>query len=111
MSEKIEFLKHEGLPIFRITYDDEAYRAVFTARVEEVTSWDTKSKEAVDLEPYIPSLMIKWDSCSHFNFGTENGYLHLCGVKDFKKHVMLMEWLYKAAFEVMGTPPQPDETW
>jgi hypothetical protein len=23
--------------------------------------------------------MIKWDGCAHYNFGDENGYLHLCG--------------------------------
>lgn len=23
--------------------------------------------------------MVKWDGCAHYNFGDENGYLHLCG--------------------------------
>ena len=32
-------------------------------------------------ERYI-SGMIKWDGCSHFYFGDDAGYLHLCGERD-----------------------------
>ena len=53
---------------------------------------------------------IKWDSCSHFYFGDE-GYLHLCGVYNIKKHCELLEYLYKRNFELKGEPPMDDENW
>ncbi len=106
--KKVAFVKDNGKPIFRIEYDDQAYTSSFVAKVDEVTGWTDDLTIAAEVEPYITSVMIKWDSCSHFNFVES---LHMCGVQDFKKHLILIEWLYKSAFEVMGTPPQPDETW
>jgi len=33
---------------------------------------------------------IKWDGCSHINFGDE-GYIHLCGKYWFDKHIEVMK--------------------
>ena len=70
------------------------------------------SDTTLDIEEAQPYLIatIKWDSCSHFDFG-EGGYLHLCGVDAFKDHIKLLEFLYKRAFELMGRNPEPDEEW
>ena len=78
--------------------------------VEEITARDVENNEVLEKEKYIEG-SIKWDSCSHFWFGDEDKYLHLCGVEDFQKHVQLMEFLYKKAFELMGRKPLDGEEW
>lgn len=42
---------------------------------------------------------IKWDGCSESNFPK----WHFCGARDFKKHIALLEWLYKRAGELMAS--------
>lgn len=76
-------------------------------KVEQVNSWDN-GKEPSDKEIYLNAYM-KWDGCCHLNFGesldeenaigmgASNGYLHLCGPEDWKKHCHMMIWLYKLA--------------
>jgi hypothetical protein len=59
---------------------------------------------------------IKWDSCSHFWFGDNDkdnpGYIHICGVNSYVKHISLMRWLYKKAFELMDRDPYGEgENW
>jgi hypothetical protein len=57
---------------------------------------------------------IKWDSCSHFFFGDpdNSGYIHLCGAVYFKKHIALLEYLYKKAFVLMERDVMDDkERW
>ncbi len=44
---------------------------------------------------------IRWDECSHFWFGDEEGYLHICGEEAFKKHNELMDFLHTKALEIM----------
>lgn len=56
------------------------------------------------------TVSIKWDSCSHFDFGKE-GYIHFCGVSAYKNHCKLLEFLYKRAFELMKRVPEPGEGW
>ena len=41
---------------------------------------------------------IKWDGCSHFNFGDENGYLHICGVREGVKLALLIEHCFEIAW-------------
>lgn len=63
-----------------------------------------------DRELYLKGF-IKWDSCCHFNFGQEDGYIHLCGVESLKQHCWLIEQLYKLAFKLMGRDPDPEDVW
>jgi hypothetical protein len=42
-----------------------------------VTEWDNDDNPT-EKEQYIKG-SIKWDGCSHINFGDEDGYMHLCG--------------------------------
>lgn len=80
-----------------------------TFKVFSVSAWfpDENGKYTYDkleeeyYRPYL-SAYIKWDGCSHVDFGEpenkgRDGYLHLCGVDAWKEHVGLMEWLYKEA--------------
>ena len=122
MSETIEWVENEsGRQVFRVTVKG-AGETTFTAVVDEVMGWMSDdhlkaSDEPSDFEPYLTCL-IKWDSCSHFNFGrptdvagARDGYLHFCGVQDFQLHAMLIRALYDMAFKHMGRDPQPDEVW
>jgi hypothetical protein len=68
--------------------------------VYEVVSWDEDWVPG-DIEPYL-SGMIKWDGCSHINFGeiedgARNGYMHLCGVHAWVNHCLLMRELWDYA--------------
>jgi hypothetical protein len=113
---KISFIRTGGdRETFRVTLHERTGESWFEADVDEVISWEMDGTPA-EFEPYL-SCVIKWDSCSHFHFGgladhgQRDGYLHLCGVQDFRKHVTLLRELYALAFEVMGREPEPDETW
>ncbi len=86
----------------------------FEADVEVVTAWDADGDPA-EHEAYL-HCVIKWDSCAHIRFGEpdgngRDGYLHLCGVEDFKRHALLMEALYRLAFQRMGREPEDGEQW
>lgn len=73
--------------------------------VDEVVSLDADTREVSEVEGYLDAY-IKWDGCSHFNFG-QDGYIHLCGGNMFYQHIALMKRLFEKAFEVMGR--EPDE--
>jgi hypothetical protein len=47
---------------------------------------------------------VKWDGCSQFDMGDQ----HLCGADDYKKHIALLEYIYKRAFELMGRPQEEE---
>lgn len=113
MSKTVEYVEDEvGTEIFRVTHEASGITTptMWQAVVEQVTGWDPDDAlRSVEWEPYA-SVIIKWDSCSHLTFG-DGDQMHLCGVQYFKQHVMLMEWLYRKAFEMMGRDPLPDEVW
>lgn len=80
--------------------------------VYEVTSRELTG-EILKKEMYLHAY-IKWDTCSHFIFGEEengksNGYLHLCGYEDMVKHVLLIQWLYEKAKELMPDSQEFDD--
>lgn len=104
------FVTIDGRPEFRVSYKVHS-TVIFEAEVHEVCGWTEEDGElkADELQPYLTAV-IKWDSCSHLTIA-QNGYLHLCGVADFKKHIALLRWLYQRAFLVMKRDPQPDEVW
>lgn len=58
-----------------------------------------------DAEIYL-TVLVKWDGCTHVN---SPGYWHWCGPVYYRKHIALVEYLYRRAFELMGR--QPDEAW
>jgi len=53
-----------------------------------------------DAERYI-SGSVKWDGCSHFNFGDEEGYLHLCGGSDIGKLQNTLRVIYERCGALM----------
>lgn len=126
MNEKIEYVDDaRGRSGFRVTIDDpgEFRETSFTASVDAVTGWTEGGIAVAEHEPYL-HCMIKWDSCSHFHFGEpkpptgkpgedgyRDGYLHFCGVDDFKNHALLLEALYRIAFREMGREPREGEEW
>lgn len=42
---------------------------------------------------------IKWDGCSHLNFGDGDGYLHLCGAHAFRDLTQILVATFKLAAE------------
>ncbi len=48
---------------------------------------------------------VKWDGCSEL----DQGCPHWCSPDDYKKHIKLLEYIYKRAFELMGRAP--NEFW
>jgi len=95
------------LDSFSVSAKADEHKAEFV--VEEIVAWDLNG-EPLGCVEYLECL-IKWDSCSHFWFGDDDSYLHLCGVGNFNNHVKLMRWLYDKAFELMGRKPQDGEEW
>lgn len=99
-----------GYPIFRMTITEQTSSRV-DFDVVAITSWeDDQGKEPIDFEPYLKGC-IKWDACSHVWFGDKDGYLHLCGLNEWKKHIAVMEWIYKTISEKMGKDFDKSERW
>lgn len=90
-----ELLSNDGFCEFQIKlFGDFEYAMEF--EVYEVVSWEADdSNTPCDTELYIKGT-IKWDGCSHLNFGDE-GYLHLCGKSYFVKHCKVITALYELA--------------
>lgn len=115
----VEYIRDGDRVVFRATIitQDNSW---FEAEVDEVTTWtdDTGTLEPADYEPYL-YCTIKWDGCSQFYFGDpttfrkmkRDGYLHLCGAVDFKKHVLLVRQIYDLAFKRMGLSFEAGEKW
>jgi hypothetical protein len=57
-----------------------------------------------EAEKYLEGF-IKWDGCTELNQGRP----HWCGPDGYKKHIALLEYIYKRAFELMGR--EPEERW
>lgn len=61
----------------------------------EVISWSGEDNAPCDREEYLKAYL-KWDGCSHVWF-QDDGYLHICGKRDFEAHVKAINWLYELA--------------
>lgn len=53
-----------------------------------------------DAERYIEGT-VKWDGCSHFNFGDGTGYLHLCGGAHIEQLGQVCNVIYERCGELM----------
>lgn len=63
---------------------------------------DDKSTKSIDeANAYIQG-SVKWDGCSHVNFGDEDGYVHLCGPRSFKEMIFILERIYRDCYEIGG---------
>jgi len=117
MSDQIFMKDARGLDVFRVTKTSLPEDTTgFSATVESVSGWDVDTDAPADFEPYLKCL-IKWDSCSHFYFGEDpedgDGYIHMCGVRSYKEHIALVEFLYRLAFGQFGMNrlPMDGEEW
>ena len=65
-----------------------------------INCWELDHTPIVEeKEPYLTGY-IKWDGCSHFNFGNQ-GYLHLCGEKSFIIHSEIIIYLFEIAAQLI----------
>lgn len=78
--------------------------------VYEITGFQDKNNFSKEL---YCEITVKWDGCSHFYFGEkdEDGYLHICGVHAYIKHISLMRWIYDKALELMNQEPYCNQNW
>ncbi len=111
-NKTVEYVEYDGDKAFRVTWETWGDGTGWDATVDEVTSWEDDGEPA-DFQAHIRWVRIKWDSCSHLNFGADGdkGYLHFCGVTHFRRHAALMETLYRMAFRAMGREPEDGEVW
>lgn len=80
----------EAYDFFELEYEYDDY--VMSFKVYEIIAI-TMENEIDEKELYL-SGYIKWDGCSNLEF---NDNLHLCGCIYWKKHVKLMEEIYRTA--------------
>lgn len=89
--------ENEEYPRFEIQY--EFTDMSFTGTVYEINSWtDVGKYDESDKSKYLEGY-IKWDGCSHFSFGDDNGYLHLCGKSYIDEVGKVLEAFWKLAEE------------
>jgi len=86
--------------------------------VFEITAWceDNEKWEPCEEELYL-SARIKWDGCCHITFGNidpdtnkQDGYIHMCGIETWKRHVKLMKKIHKFAEKAVDNF-EDDERW
>lgn len=87
-------------PLFLIefTEDDFEYSAVFNVYI--VNSWIDDEPEETEL--YLKGI-VKYDGCSHFWFGEQEGYLHLCGKFYYEAHKKLMDAIWNICSKKITT--------
>lgn len=44
---------------------------------------------------------IKWDACSHVYFGDKDGYIHICGGRNWKSIIVALERVFAIARETL----------
>lgn len=44
---------------------------------------------------------VGWDGCSHYYFGDEEGYMHLCGTKNVAQLKQTIEHIYQTCGKIM----------
>lgn len=83
-----------------LTINPEEYHCEFV--LEEVGSWEGENGIPCDKEVVIRGV-VKWDGCSHVNFGDEEGYIHLCGKTLWKKLSDILPWCYEEVVKELAT--------
>lgn len=78
---------------------DAGWEAEFTPDDDSVRGLTPHVYEA---EPYLQGY-VKWDGCAEL----DQGGPHWCGAKHFKRHMKLLEHVYKRAMELMGRSEYP----
>lgn len=84
MSEKIREVLIEEDGYIKFFIDFESIDIISCSfNVIQVIAWDEDKstgewKNPCEEELYLKAY-VKWDGCSHFYFGSESGYMHLCG--------------------------------
>lgn len=61
---------------------------------------DKDAYKVDDAERYVAGF-VKWDGCSHVDFGDENGQLHMCGRGDFNKLAAILAEIYERCGTLM----------
>lgn len=93
--KEVLMAEDDGFPLFLVERMENGYGdCAFNFVVYEVVSWDMDGKPG-DIEKYM-SGYIKWDGCSHVDFG-EGGYIHLCGKVCWERHAQIVLRLYDYA--------------
>lgn len=89
-------LKGDSHDTFVIDIEDGDHETCIKFKVFEVASWDSDTKMPIDQELYLEGY-IKWDGCSHFWFGDEDSYIHMCGKQCFENHKKVFDALWDLA--------------
>lgn len=89
-------IKENGYVNFLIEYEKITDFSI-TFNVHQVVSWETNDNNTVSETEHYLKGDIRWDGCSHFNFGNERGYMHLCGKGDYNNMTKVLEALWKEA--------------
>ncbi len=69
---------------------------------------DDKMTEDIEKANTFFTTYIKWDGCSHYRFGDEEGYLHLCGKFSIENMLFIFKETYEEAGRIMSK--KADET-
>ena len=64
--------------------------------VHEISSWNCDGSYDIADGEVVLKGMIKWDGCSHINFGDESsGYMHLCGKLHWHEFTEMLPKVYE----------------
>lgn len=90
--------------IYEVIAHDKAENGEFTVpNYEGIDGCGCDDKMTTDIEKankYIEGI-VKWDGCSHFTFGDQEGYMHLCGKHSIKNLLEVIQKVYLKCGEIM----------
>lgn len=92
-------VEEDGQTKFIIVFRPQDFEVSASFEVYEINAW-ADGGQPMDAEKYL-SGFVKWDGCSHFNFGTDEnkGYIHLCGRSFFEDHKKVMDAIWQLCSE------------
>ena len=86
--------------------EQECYSLDFTVYSVEGWTGDENDETFTETDPDLYELLftatVKWDGCSHVNFG-DDGYLHLCGGPFWKRLPVVVRAAWNLVAELVST--------
>ena len=63
--------------------------------VYEISRWGIDDSYDINDDELVLKGLIKWDGCSHVNFGDNSGYMHLCGKSHWIQFTEMLPKVYE----------------
>lgn len=89
---------HVDFDVYDIMAED-TEGVIFYEGIDGSGADDKMTQDITKANKYINGT-VKWDGCSHIYFGDKEGYIHLCGSRDFIRIGNILKKVYERCYEI-----------